>query len=241
MTKTLVTTSALIAFAGVASANIVTPSTRSPLDTAFLPGMGNSNTDFAISDITEVGGAFDGNQVELGMKVKRRFFGQTGVGGSSNIYEVQTGFSPVDGSAGSPDDTSRAWWNFDFSVDFGSRTTTNTTVILTITDPENDSIIVPQPGGAPGVPVNNTLYQNSWNTGFGFINAGYAIPVPPSFVPGIGFDVNLLGDYILTLTAIDNDTQAEIGNVTAIARVVPTPASAALLGLSGLAALRRRR
>ncbi len=63
-------------------------------------------------------------------QVEGTFFGIDNVGISGNTYTVQPGFSPTSG--GDPTPSTNAWWNFDFSVDLGSRTLADTQVVLTI-------------------------------------------------------------------------------------------------------------
>lgn len=70
--------------------------------------------------------------------------------------------------------------------------------------------------------------QNSWNYQF-FDAPGNALD---------GFDADNDGVYTITLTAFDGATQVA---QTSINVLVPAPASAALLGLGGIAAVRRRR
>ncbi len=71
-----------------------------------------------------------------------------------------------------------------------------------------------------------SLAQNSWSYAFF-----------PAAVPG--FDVDAVGTYTISLEAFDGTTS--MGMSTIDINVVPTPASAAILGLGGLAAVRRRR
>ena len=229
----IIATAAVLACTSIASAGVTTD-TRATLDTPFFPGSGNSNTDFAITRVVEESGAFTGNTVELGLKAKQRFFGQTNVGGSGNLYKVQPGFAPTSGAAGAPDDPARAWWNFDFSVDYGDRDISDTLVTLTITDIDGDVLNIPFLAGG-GVPTDLDLAQDSWNTGFGFINDP---------LEGAGnFDPFKTGDYIISLTAVDIASGDTLGSVDITARVVPmpTPLTLAGAGLIGVAGMRRRR
>ena len=230
MTRTTTIVAALAAVcAAPALANVVTTDTRATLATPlFVPGNGNTTTDFAITTIVEQGGMFDGNTIELGIKAKERFIGQTNVGGSGNVYEVQPGISTVSGTDLTPD-PSRAWWNFDLSVDYGSRSVDDTLITLTVIDPDGDVFFAPFEIDPIQFPSGSDFAQLSWNTGFSFIDAF------------LGFDPFLTGDYTLTVTAIDRASTTELGSVTAIARVVPTPGAALAFGAMGLAATRRRR
>lgn len=201
----------------LASAAMASVSNNSPLSGPFLPGVGNSNTNFVVSTVTES----TGNVVELGIKGKERFFGDT-LPISGNVYTAQPGYSPTSGGDPTPA-TNRAWWNMDFSANLGSRTPANTTLTLTIVDIQGDVF------NASG-PATVSLAQDSWNIGFGFISG-----------PLGGFNPFTPGDYTVTIAASDLATSASLGSATAIIRVVPAPGAAALLGLGGLMVARRRR
>lgn len=219
-------TLACFAIAGLQSAALATVTFNDTLSIPFTPGTGNSNTHFAISRVGESSGPFAGNNVELALKAKERFFGDT-LPISGNVYTAQPGYSPTSGAVGAPAATNRAWWNFDFSIDLGTRTVDNTIVVLTITDPQSDSYslsLVP-----PTVPSGTRLIQNSWNIGFAFIAAP------------IGFDPFLPGDYLIGFTAVDAANNDNLGAVGIVVRVVPAPAAVGVLGVVGLVTLRRRR
>ena len=206
------------------------PIYRGALDTPFFPGDGNDNVNFAISRVTETGGVFDGNTVELGIKAKERWFGDANIGGTDDLYIVQAGYSPTSGAPGAPDDLMRAWWNFDFSFDYGSRSVVNTLVTMTITDIEGDVLPVPfviTPGFLDGT---ESLVQASWNTGFDFLS-----------LPLNGFDPFQLGDYRIDVSAVDVASNADLGSIGITVRVVPSAPTGALLGAAGLLAARRRR
>lgn len=76
--------------------------------------------------------------------------------------------------------------------------------------------------------ASNNVAQNSWN--YLFFSA-----LPPIS----GFDPNDIGEYTIYLAAFDAGT--EIARTTITINVVPAPGAAAVLGLAGLASLRRRR
>ncbi len=82
------------------------------LSVPFEPGSGNTNTDFVLDT------SASGN-VEVALKGKLRFFGQTGVTQTGSTYTVPPGFSPVSGGDPTPDPT-RAAWNFDYSIKLGN-------------------------------------------------------------------------------------------------------------------------
>jgi len=220
------------------SAQTVTKTTRDTLDISFDPGTGNPNTDFAITEIVEG----NGNEIEIGVKGKQRFVGQENVGGTGTVYEVQPGFSRSSPTDPSPD-TDRAWWNWDFSVDLGDRSTEgDTEVTMDITDPEGDSYSLSEWG-------NTDLIQSSWNIGFGFINDAMFDTDGDGMEEQLGtgglggFKPNLTGDYTIDFSVSDASA-GELGSQQITARVVPLPGSAwaglSLLGvLGGSAAVRR--
>jgi MYXO-CTERM domain-containing protein len=213
---------ATLAIAGLAQAAVVN---NTSLSIPFTPGSGNSNTNFVVSTQTES----NSNVVELGIKGKQRFFGDT-LPITGNVYEAQPGFSATSSSNPALDPT-RAWWNFDYSANLGTRSTNDTIVTISIQDIQGDIAsfditAATLPTGSPALSV----IQNSWNIGFAFLST-----------PLAGFDPSLPGDYTLTISARDLNTNAGLGSATAIVRVVPTPGAAALLGMGGLLAMRRRR
>jgi len=228
VTYSLVAGVAGLVMAGVAQATTIEKSTRDALDTEFFPGSGNPNTDFAITRITED----DGNVIEIGIKGKQRFVGQENVGGSGANYVVPTGYSVTSAGDLSPDpDSGLAWWNFDFSVDLGDRSLADSMVGLRIEDPEGDEFLLPDFGSF--MDQETSLIQNSWNIGFGFIEAGLG-----------AFQPNLRGTYGISFTVSDFETETMFGT-QAITVQVPSPATMALFGMGllglGVAARRRRR
>jgi hypothetical protein len=188
------------------------------LDTEFFPGSGNSNEHFAITRFAEQGG----NNIELGLKSKERFFGIGNVGINDNTYTVQPGFSPESGS--DPTLSTNAWWNFDFSVDLGSRTLADTQVVLTIDFDNDASGPVVLDFGTDG--SLGSLLQGSQNIAFGYL----------------GFDPNAIGTYDFTLSVFDRGVPFPLASITMQTVVVPLPGAAglALAGL-GLLGVRRRR
>lgn len=212
-------------------------STRDTLNTTFDIGAGNPNTDFGITRIQEDmdnNGDID-NTVEIGVKAKQRFFGQQNVGGSGSTYVVQPGLSPSSVSDSTPDQD-RAWWNFDFSVDLGSRRLGDSSVEMVIVDPENDMYTLDF-----GDDASVGLIQSSWNIGFGFINDA-TFNGSPLGTGGLGgFQPDLRGRYDITFSVSDRTT-GELGSQSITAQV-PVPASLPLLAgslfLLGLFRLQR--
>ncbi|WP_428387734.1 hypothetical protein [Mucisphaera sp.] len=229
----LLATATCVAGISQAQALTVTQTTRDTLNTPFTPGTGNLSDDFAITRIVETN--VNNNNIEIGIKGKQRFQGQAGVGGSGTLYTVQPGISTVSGTDLTPDPT-RAWWNFDYSIDLGERNFENTDVVLTIIDPEADTYTLDF-GPAidfefgSGTAATLSVIQNSWNIGFDFINTG-----------GLGtFQPNLAGDYEISISVSDAASTTLLGSQSITVRVVPTPAAfgAGLIGM-GAVLLRRR-
>ena len=210
----------------------ITKTTRDTLDTGFEPGDGNPNTDFAITRIAED----NGNTIEIGVKAKERFVGQTNVGGSGTTYIVQPGVSTQSATNLTPD-PDRAWWNFDFSVDLGSRNLGDTDVIMSIVDPEGDSYSLDF-----GSDDETSLLQSSWNIGFGFINDATFDGDPLGNGGLEGFKPFLYGNYDIDFAVKELDGTA-LGSQEITAQVVPLPAAAALFvpGLVSIALVARRR
>lgn len=214
----LLPAAALLAVAGLANAGGTTVNTvRDTLSIPFSPGSGNSNTNFSISKYID-----GGNTVELGIKAKERFFGDANVGGAGTLYLVQPGFSPVSGVNPTPDPP-RAWWNFDLSINLGSRTFSNTSVFLDITNNVNTQmmsidisafLIANSLGGL-------SVLQDSQNLGFG------------AFAP-LGFNANDIGTYDFSLRALGANAQMTV-------QVVPLPTAGGLAAASLLALGARRR
>ncbi|MGD9692654.1 MAG: hypothetical protein AB7G17_11605 [Phycisphaerales bacterium] len=215
----------IVALAGAASASHVVTH-RDTLNIPFSVGSGNSNTNFSISRLTES----NSNVVELGIKAKERFFGDGNVGGAGDTYVVQPGYSPVSGVNPAP--SSYAWWNFDFSIDLGSRTFSDTIVKLTITNTTNamtmtydlSAFIISLGGGSLSVA------QDSQNLAFA------------PFAGDLVFNPNAPGIYLFSLSA---ETVADggdpLGSANMTVQVVPLPTSAGLASISLLALASRRR
>ena len=201
--------------------------TRAELNTAFIPGTGNSNTNFAINRSEEA----SGNIIEVGSKAKERFFGESTGGGTGARYIVQDGFSPTSGAGGAPL-SSDAWWNYDFSVDLGSRLTDSVAIVFTVSNLAADPDVLTGPlplTTETGLPAGISLFQGSQNIGF----------APLDLLTN--WDAFDHVDYLFELAVFDKVSSAPLGATNMTVRVIPTPASAAILGLGGLAAVRRRR
>ncbi len=227
MRNLLVPVAALVAFSGLATAGGAVTTFRDTLSIPFSVGSGNSNTNFSISRYTEG----NSNVVELGIKAKERFFGDGNVGGAGDTYNVKSGFSPISG--GNPAPSTNAWWNFDFSIDLGSRTFSDTIVRLDITNTIN-STTVTYDFSAFLISIGGgslSKFQDSQNLAFA------------PFAGDLGFNPNALGTYLFTLRA---ETLADggdpLGGAGMTVNVIPLPTSAGLasLALAGLAIRRRR-
>ncbi len=217
----VVSAATIVTFAGFANAGGITVnSVRDTLNIPFAAGSGNSNTNFSISRETEA----NNNVIELGIKAKERFFGDANVGGAGTLYLVQPGFSPVSGGNPAPSPP-HAWWNFDFSINLGSRTFSNTTVTLDITNNVNSQtlsinisalLIANSLGGL-------SILQDSQNLGF------------TGLIGPLGFNANDVGTYDFSLSAVGAQADMTVQVVP-----LPTAAGVATLGLLGLASRRRR-
>lgn len=88
----------------------------------------------------------------------------------------------------------------------------------------------------PTVPVDTTILQGSQNSTFAFLS----IPAPGLITPPAAiFDPDVEGEYTFVIT-VSNSLGFPI-EVVAIDVVIPEPAGLTLLGVGGLALLRRRR
>ncbi len=223
MKSMILSTAAVAVLGGSALATVTTNDT---LLIPFTAGSGNSNTNYAIFRGAEGAGPFAGNAIEIGLKGKQRFFGDT-LPITGNLYEAQPGFSPTSGIDPTPA-LNRAWWNFDFSINLGGRNISNTLVNMSVVDIQGDLFSFNFDTSV--APPTTSLIQDSWNIGFGFIQT-----------PLLGFNPNLPGDYNIQISAGDIASGQFLGSVNIVVRVVPAPGAVALMGLCGLVATRRRR
>lgn len=190
-------------------------------------GDGNMNTNFAIGRY-DVGGLH-----EIGLKAKQRFIGDLTTDGNGRYFA----------DAGSPDNDGLGTWNIDYafalpqnalptnyqlllSVDFDSGFGTQSFVTLDITNALAASLVTTPAGG------------DSQNLGFGFW--GTSIPFILDASGHITFDPDAMGEYDINLELRDV-SGALLTRTGIVVEVIPTPASAALLGLGALTATRRRR
>lgn len=185
-------------------------------------GMGNQNLNYIISRNA-------GEGIEIGIKAKERLVGQLPTDGT-NRY-----FSPT----GSPDNDGLAVWNIDFGFAFENGTIDQYDVELRLDfDPAANSASFTR------ITLSNSPDLLGLASGGGSQNPGFAFwgVDLPGLVDASGyqvFDADAVGEYEFGITVRDS-----AGSVLADATgfvVVPAPGGAALLGLGGLLAVRRRR
>jgi hypothetical protein len=168
-----------------------------------------------------------GAQISVGIRISQRTVGSIVPTGTD--YLVQPGYQPgrAPTDPGQTASTSRAWWDFDYYIydSAGSIGNSGLTVSLTATSMTSGGNFL-----LTGVPLNSddnapTDYlENSEQ--YKFFSATY--------------NASDIGDYNFTISAFDSATNLTASR-TAVATVVPEPASLSLLGASGLLLLRRRR
>lgn len=203
----------------------------SSLSAGVLIGSGIPNANFTVNSE---------NGVETGIKALARFVGDLPNSGST--YFAQSGESPVSGAAGAPADPGKATWNYLYSVDLGSRTFSEVSVLVSIDfDPAagNSNFFqfeLVSALGAQGVDITGrSVFQDSQNLGFAFWQAIGDPNIQPlnPFAPG---------EYFMSVAVFDNATGDQLSAVGMTVVVVPLPTGGAL-ATAGLAvlALRRRR
>lgn len=186
------------------------------------------------------------NNAQTGLSAIYRFLGgQNYISG--NEYGVDSGFSafPPAGSAK---------WNFllaaNLDVDGTSgRNLGNTDVFLTIDwDPSAGTDLrtynygaAALAFGAPVITPATTVLQDSQNLAFSFWSDLTFLGITGSTAPSVSFNPFAEGRYDFTLRIQTQGASPVVLSEVSSVVVVPAPASAALLGLGGLLAARRRR
>jgi len=250
---TLIGTVALVAASGSAFGQTIAFDQNVTSNVIF--GSGNANGAFTTSR---------GSGLEIGLRAKLRFDGANQPQNVFNSngdgsYTYQAGLPPT-GFGFAPGSPSTAVWNFEWSVNTNFDASSGLVVgdytyeIGMDADPTAGTNfltfdpIIPGPadhafgdnstangagtggtaGNYAGLLTSSSLVQNSWNYEFF-----------KTLAPLTTFDPTVVGDYEIYLAAFSGTT--EIGRSTIHINVVPSPASAALMGLGGLVAIRRRR
>ncbi len=250
MIRSLTTVSIAALVCSAAGAQTVYDTSVTP---TFFPGAGIPNANFVVNNNVPL-------QLQTGLTSFYRF-GVRGPGdnvlrdsltdsspGVTNLYTYRSGESYTDGSAVTLA-AGTAAWNFSYHINLNTNTAqsngqnfTNNTVLLTIDwDPTAgvnlrtynfSSYLVAVGGGSL------SLLQDSQNLGFSFWNDPTFLALTGSTAHG-AFDPTALGTYRIQLDVIRGG-----GNVSSsemFVNIVPTPGAAALLGIGGLMAARRRR
>lgn len=219
---------ALALAAATAAASAGDPFTLSFDDTfngfgSTLPiGSGIQNENFAIARNDTAG-------VEIGLQAIERFVGT--IPNTDERYFVNPGFSPVSGSDPTP--STNSTWNYNWGIVLPTATQ-NWDIELRV---DFDSGFGMQDFVAVDLnafldPLNINTAADSQNLAFGFWQ------LPPFNAPA--FDPNAFGEYDIDLTVRDLSGSI-VARSAIVIEVVPGPGSAALLGLGGLVAMRRRR
>jgi MYXO-CTERM domain-containing protein len=76
--------------------------------------------------------------------------------------------------------------------------------------------------------AGNMAWQQNWNLGY-------------LGVYGNGVDANTVGDWKIKITTFSGSTTYGQQEITVTANAIPAPGAAALIGLAGMVATRRRR
>ncbi|MBL4809515.1 MAG: PEP-CTERM sorting domain-containing protein [Phycisphaerales bacterium] len=195
-------------------------------------GSGNSNSNFTIARNSDTFG-----DIEIGLKAKERYVGDLTTNGAGRYYAP----------AGSPTNDGISSWNIDFafalsqnaipanyslilSVDFDAGFGTQSWVTLDITQTLQNFFLNTSSGGD-----SQNLNFSFWSTSTsGLFNREL------DATNYMAFDANAFGEYDINLSLRDA-AGAMLAESAIVVEVVPTPGSMALLGLGGLAAVRRRR
>jgi hypothetical protein len=222
---------ALALLAGVSAASTVEIAT-------WNVGSGQYRNNFLLNSSSNFGG---GNTLELGMRTVYRQSAQL-VDVYGNDYQVVGGHQTAGQQGAFATHTGRNRWNFDYHIFYSGGVQNLDSLTMTITSPTGNTVTAPSydmklanndnvTGGTPfpgGDSQDPTYFiQDSQN------------PVFAPWFAGV-FDMNVVGTYTFTLTAVEGaETMTQIMTVT----VVPAPlaATAGLVGLFGVATVRRRK
>ncbi len=165
--------------------------------------------------------------IEIGLSAIERFIGNLPTTGAGDTY-----LAPI----GDDDDPGNAEWNYVLVADFGDRTIGDFDIQFDIDfNPAFNAasfttIDVDAEADLLGFDSLST-YGDSQNLGFSFWQLLYGAPA---------FDPNAAGEYDFIYTVFEKGTSNILAQ-TDITVVVPTPGTAGVLAIAGLAAARRRR
>jgi hypothetical protein len=244
MKKQIASIMIVAGLAAAASAQTVFNTSVTP---NWSPGSGIPNAGFVTNDNVPL-------LVQTGLTSFYRF-GVRGPGDftlrdslTANTYTYRAGESYTDGTA-SAFAPGTASWNFSYHINLNTsgggsigQNFTNNTVLLTVDwdpTPGVNTRTYNLSTGMIGSGLGSfTLLQQSQNPGFSFWNDPVFLAATGSTARGT-FDPNALGTYRFQLDIIRGGVN--ISSSEMFVNVVPTPGAAALLGLAGLAATRRRR
>ncbi len=185
-----------------------------------IVGSGIPNSNFARSTNASEG-------IEIGLKAIERFVGD--LPNTDGRYFAQPGIS-----AGPPVGST---WNYVLAADFGSRT---------IADLQIDLAIDFDPAFGSSLFTNVDFTASAISQGFGFLTqVGDSQNLDFDFwqllLGAPAFDPNAGGEYELVFTVRDPANNFILAETTNFVEVAPTPGAAAILGLGGVVAMRRKR
>ena len=182
-----------------------------------------------------------GKTVTLGLTATQRFAAPTVTDDGAGTYQAAAG-------AGTP--TAYGQWQFDYYLNFspGGGIGPYVLELLYDVDPAmaNDAsthgvVLFPIVPGMFPLLASDTV-QDSWNLGFGFLNAGVTpgVTLP---APAMTFDPTAIGEYTFSLRLLAPGGALVGSPISILVNTVPEPATYAMLGLglAGLGWLRKRR